>query len=147
MISKHDDLLGTLIHDVAHLLRLEIDRRVAVYNLTRTKWLAISVLRDRPGVSQSELAKRLELGAAATGKLIDRLADRGFVVRKADETDRRTNTLHLTVSAQELLANLETEAGNLRREILDGFSAEETSALQNGLLKLKDRLKSSGASR
>ena len=77
MLTKQSHLVGSLIHDVAHLLRHEIDRRVTPYNLTRTKWLALSMLRERPGVSQSEFAELLELGAAATGRLADRLVERG----------------------------------------------------------------------
>lgn len=144
MLTKKNDLLGTLIHDVAHLLRHEIDRRVGAYNLTRTKWLAISLLRDNPGGTQRELARRLELGAAATGRLVDRLVERGFVERRSDKTDRRAHRLHLTQAAQNLLIELETEAELLRRDLLEGFSAGQIDQIQEGLLKLKTRLQSLG---
>lgn len=145
MLNKKNDLLGTLIHDVARLLRYEIDRRVDAYNLTRTKWLAISLLRDSPGVTQSELAKQLELGGAATGSLIDRLVERGFVERCTDETDRRANRLYLKEAAQELLVNLEAEAALLREDLLHKFSDTEVRQVQDGLLKLKCRLQLLGA--
>ena len=140
MLTKQDDLVGSLIHDVAHLLRLEIDRRAAPYNLTRTKWLAISQLHEQPGITQSELAGRLELGAAATGKLVDRLVDRGFVERRADAADRRIKPLHLTDKATHLLRQLEIESGTLRRDLLGDLSPEEREKLRSGLLKLKTRL-------
>lgn len=140
MLTKQDDLVGSLIHDVAHLLRLEIDRRAAPYNLTRTKWLAISQLREQPGITQSELAGQMELGAAATGKLIDRLVDRGFVERRADRADRRVNPLHLTSKATLILQELEAEGEALRQDLLGDFSPEEREKLRSGLLKLKTRL-------
>ena len=140
MLTKQDDLVGSLIHDVAHLLRLEIDRRAAPYNLTRTKWLAISQVHEQPGITQSELAGRLELGAAATGKLVDRLGDRGVVESRADAADRRINPLHLTEKATHLLQQLEAESEALRQDLLGDFSPEEREKLRSGLLKLKTRL-------
>ena len=73
MITKHDDLLGTLIHDVAHLLRLDIDRRLKDHNLTRVKWLALGIIANQPHLTQRELAEKMELGNAAVGRLVDRL--------------------------------------------------------------------------
>ena len=143
MITKHDDLLGTLVHDVAHLLRLDIDRRVRDHNLTRVKWLALGIVAVRPGLTQAELAAELELGTAAVGRLVDRLADRGFIVRKADPQDRRAYRLMTTPEAAGLLKTLRATAAKLRREALEGLSDKEISTLNSGLKKLKENLQRS----
>ncbi len=140
MITKHDDLLGTLVHDVAHLLRLDIDRRVAPYNLTRTKWLALGIIHRNPGLTQAELASKLELGAAAVGRLVDRLEEREFVLRSQSPDDRRAYTLTLTPDALSLFHSLDEAASDLRSEILEGLSDREVSALNRGLNKLKSNL-------
>ena len=140
MITKHDDLLGTLIHDVAHLLRLDIDRRVAPHNLTRTKWLALGVIHHNPGLSQAVLASELELGAAAVGKLVDRLEDRGFVMRTSAPGDRRARTLSLTPIAEKLVTELDATTHELKEDVLDGLSEREVKLLNQGLNKLKKNL-------
>ena len=145
MLIRQDDLLGALINDVAHLLRLEIDRRASAYNLTRTKWLAISLLRNGPGITQSELAQHMELGAAATGRLVDRLVERGFVERRSDKTDRRANPLYLTSLARATLQDLEGEADALRRDVFAGLSEDEIVQLQKTLQHLKGGLQAIGA--
>lgn len=140
MITKHDDLLGTLIHDVAHLLRLEIDQRVESKNLTRTKWLALGIIDANPGLSQSELAIELELGAAAVGRLVDRLVARNFVERRSTESDRRAYQLYLTRDARKLITKLDGVATQLRKDLLRGLDDEDVSCLTNGLQQLKKNL-------
>ena len=140
MITKHDDLLGTLIHDVAHLLRLDIDRRVKAHNLTRIKWLALGVIHSRPGLTQAELASELELGAAAVGRLVDRLGGRNFVVRSPSLLDRRAHLLHLTPEAEKLVTELGAIADTLREDVLEGLSNRDISRLNTGLTRLKANL-------
>lgn len=145
MITKQDDLLGTLIHDVAHLLRLDIDRRLMDHNLTRVKWLALGILQKRGALTQSELSERLELGAASVGRLVDRLEERGFVTREQDPEDRRSYRLMLTKTAISLLEDLEGTSASLREDTLKSLTETEVSSLNSGLLKLKKNLKSRAA--
>jgi len=142
MITKHDDLLGTLIHDVAHRLRHEIDRRLKPHNLTRVKWLALGIIANSPDLTQAELSAELELGNAAVGRLVDRLEHRGFIIRKPDPDDRRAYRLSLTDTAKNLLDHLKDTAAELRNDVLDGFSASEVKALNKGLNRLDENLKS-----
>jgi DNA-binding MarR family transcriptional regulator len=145
MITKHDDLLGTLVHDVAHLLRHEIDRRLQPYNLTRAKWLALGIIANRPHLTQSELAVELELGNAAVGRLIDRLIGRGFIVREDNPDDRRAYRLVVTEEATELLKELEAIGSDLRSDLLAPFSEHNIKQLNSGLTKLKKQLKATSA--
>ena len=139
---KQDDLLGTLIHDVAHLLRLDIDRRLVEHNLTRVKWLALGILQKRGALTQSELSERMELGAPSVGRLVDRLEERGFVMREQDPDDRRSYRLVLMDTAMALLKELEGTSTSLREDTLHSLNDTEVSSLNSGLLKLKKNLRS-----
>lgn len=139
-MKYHDGLLGALVHDVAHLLRLEIDRSVKQQNLTRVKWLALQEIYNEPRLKQSELAEKLGLGPAAVGRLVDRLEKRGFVKRHSDPGDRRAFLLTITRTATELLFELEDTASQLQTELLEGLSARELSSLSGGLKKLEKNL-------
>ena len=140
MITKNDDLLGTLIHDVAHLLRTDIDRRLSPYNLTRVKWLALGIIKNNPDITQAELAQEMELGFATVGKLIDRLEERGFVERVPNPTDRRSNHLMLTQASRSLLTDLDSVAKEFRKTALSSLSSNEVKGLNKGLLKIKENL-------
>ena len=145
MITKTDDLLGTLIHDVAHLLRLDIDRRLDSHNLTRVKWLALGILHHKGPLTQAELASEMELGAATVGRLVDRLSDRKFVERRRVPEDRRAYRLFLTESALSLLKDLDGTGAELREATLRSLSQQEVRTLNAGLLKIKSNLQSYSA--
>ncbi|GHA93530.1 hypothetical protein GCM10009069_15760 [Algimonas arctica] len=141
MIGKDKDLLGSLIHDVAHLLRLDIDDRLKVHNLTRVKWLALGVIQDNPHISQSSLATNLELGNATVGRLVDRLVERGFVDRDNDPNDRRSYLLSLTPLAETTIDDLSDVPDALRDDALSGISQDDRTRLSGSLVEMKTNLK------
>lgn len=145
MIRKHDDLVGSLLHDVAHFIRLRIDRKLKNYGLTRVKWLALGVIQRTPSITQGMLARELELGDAATGRLVDRLVIRGFVSRHPDPKDRRVRQIVLTPKATKLLSKLQRVSTELRQEILDGIAEEELLAIGSALKKMKSNLRALGS--
>ena len=136
MIRKQDDLVGSMFHDIAHLTRLRIDTALKPYGLTRLKWLAIGIIADNEGFSQADLASRLELKGAATGKLVDRLVERELVERRSDISDRRVYRLFATQKSHALLLELEPMGETLRQ----GLDKEEIGALKHSLTIIKANL-------
>lgn len=140
MIGKHDNSLGALIHDVAHLLRTVIDREVAPYNLTRAKWLALGVLDRKEGLTQTELAEALELGNATVGKLLERLEERGFVTRKADDQDSRVKRIFINPAARPRIVELEAVAADVRSTALKKITKSQQKELVALLSTIKANL-------
>ncbi len=141
MIKKDNDLLGSLLHDVAHLIRLEIDSRLEKYNLTRVKWLALGIIQKKGGLTQADLAAELELGSAAVGRLVDRLVDRAFIERKPAPNDRRAYQLFLKPGVEALLVELEATGDSIREKALEGVSKQETEFVSTVLAKIRKNLK------
>lgn len=144
MLSKTDNTLGTVVHEVAHLLRTLIDRRVEPYNLTRAKWLALGVLDRREGITQTELAEYLELDKSTVGRLLDRLEERGFVVRRKDPEDRRVFRIYIAKTAHPVLSELEQVADDVRSLALSGMSGEDQGKLLELLDQVKKNLQTAG---
>ena len=140
MIGQDNNSLGVLLHDVAHLLRVTIDREVAPYNLTRAKWLALSVLNRKEGMTQTELAAELELGDATVGRLVERLEDRGFIERRPDLFDARVKRLFICEAAQPELFELEIVANDMRAEALRGLTKADQRLLVKYLKTIKKNL-------
>lgn len=140
MIRKQDDIVGSMFHDIAHLIRLRIDEMLRPYDLTRLKWLAIGIVSDNEGLTQAGLAARLELKSAATGKLVDRLVERGMVERRHDPSDRRAYRLFATPKANRLLTELEPLGQEIRETVLRGLGEKELATLQSDLEKIKSNL-------
>ncbi len=129
--------IGFLIADVARMMRSAFDRRVRRIGLTRSQWQVLSVLHWRPGLSQSELAEMLEVERATAGRLIDRLEQKGWVVRHRDPADRRTWRLHLTMEAEAVQA----EMGQIAAEMIDDAMAALRPGEREALTEMLDRVK------
>jgi MarR family transcriptional regulator for hemolysin len=140
MIGKDDNSLGALLHDVAHLLRVTIDRELTPYNLTRAKWLALGVLDRKEGLTQTELAAELELGDATVGRLVERLEERGFIERRPDKSDARVKRLYIQQVARPELDELEHVAASVRQKALRGLTKSNQSLLLQALSKMKSNL-------
>lgn len=140
-MTKPDPFLGTLVHEVAHMLRLDIDRRLKAHDLTRVQWLALQHIQSRPGLTQTELAREMKLGAATVGRLIDRLQARQMVQRMPCPGDRRALRLDITSKARSTLAHLDMLPGQLHEDLTGGMSDAEVSSLRQGLAKLRKHLR------
>ena len=140
MLRKGDDIVGTMLHDVAHRIRLKIDEALKPFDLTRVSWLAIGIVARQGRLSQSQLAEALELGSPSTGKLVDRLEERGLVERIRDPHDRRANLLTVTEAATRLLRDLEPVGDDLREDVLRNLTLEEREHLSKILLRIKERV-------
>ena len=78
-----------LIHDTARLIRRRFGLSIRDLELTQAKWRVLTTLLERPGISQSELAERLDIEKAPLGLALDWLEQAGWIERKADPADRR----------------------------------------------------------
>ncbi|MSP29925.1 MAG: MarR family transcriptional regulator [Acetobacteraceae bacterium] len=137
--QTHEDrrYIGYLISDVARLMRASFDRHVRQIGLTRAQWQVLSLLHRRPGASQTELAEMLEVERATAGRIIDRMARKNWVERRADATDRRINRLYLTAEAREVQA----EMGRIAEDMLDDAMASLDDREKNLLADMLERVK------
>lgn len=140
MTAPADTSFAYRMHDLTCLFRKHFDRRALRFGLTRAQWRALKAIRRDEGLSQSALADRLELEAIAVGRVVDRLQDAGFVVRRADPADRRRWRLHLTPKAHAVTDDMEVLAQELRGESLRDVDAQELEVFQRVLARIHDNL-------
>lgn len=128
-----------LVHDIARLIRKSVDIKVRTMGLTRSQWMILAYLQHYPGITQTELADILDMGKANLGELMDKLEDKGWVVRRAHPQDRRAKIVEMTEKAWpvvELMNRLGTE---LRQSNLSVLSPSEQNQLVDLLIKVKQR--------
>ena len=64
----------------------------------------LNLLSRSPGISQQELARRLEMHASRLVAVIDSLEERGLVTREPNPRDRRLYSLQLSSAGSDALA-------------------------------------------
>ncbi|GBQ04870.1 MarR family winged helix-turn-helix transcriptional regulator [Acidiphilium acidophilum] len=129
-----------LLHDVARLLRREIDRRARMHDMNRAQWVMLIRLARNPGLSQKDLAEIIEVEPMTVARLTDRLEARGLVERRADPRDRRIWRLHLTDEADPILQDIETHRGAVADFIAADLTPSMIDATTEGLIRMKTSL-------
>ena len=132
--------LGYQVADLHRLFGRVFDRRVAHLELTRVQWRALKHLGHAEGVTQVELADRLDMEPIALGRVIDRLQKAGFVERRADPADRRVWRLYLLPQSARVTGPVEAVAQALRKDATAGISTDELATALSVLDRVRDNL-------
>jgi DNA-binding MarR family transcriptional regulator len=131
---------GFLLHDIARLMRKRFDQRARSLNLTRAQWQVLVHLARHEGINQAGLAEILEIEPITLGRLIDRMADAGWVERRSDPTDRRVRRLYLTAKAEPVFKRMRALGDETRAEALAGLSQGERDQLTATLVNIRSNL-------
>jgi DNA-binding MarR family transcriptional regulator len=111
-----------------------LKKHVASYGLTPIQVLVIEALRDEEGVSAGELGRKLTLDSATLSGVLDRLAEKEWIIKETDSSDRRSLRIHLSDKAREIAFPLSEARQQANEEIMDDLSMEERIILKR-LLK------------
>lgn len=92
-------------------------------------------LADQP-LTSGQLASRLAITAQGAGKLVDQMADAGYVERRPDTIDRRTKWVTLTARGRAALSAAREIHQAIERELAAEVGAESVASLRDVLLHL-----------
>ena len=73
-------------------------------------------------MQQKELARTMGIEGPSLVRLLDNLSEKKLIERRADPSDRRSKTIHLTAQAQPLLEELDQYAREVRSELFAEIS-------------------------
>ena len=132
-----------VLYDVARLYRRDFHRHTRAHGTTRAQWQVLATLARNEGIRQINLADLLDIEPITLVRLLDRLEETGLVERRADPTDRRARTLHLTDAAAPVIAQIRDVGLQCRAVGLTGLSKDE----QGQLLALLQRIRMNFAER
>ena len=108
--------------------------------LTPEQFLLIDLLWNQGPMSQQQMADLMQKDKNSITKLVDALEKKGLVVRKKDETDRRSNLLVLTSEADGLKMDAKEKGISILDSILEGISEEELKSFLDTLAKLTNNM-------
>jgi len=113
--------------------------RLRVLDLAPSDAGILRLLRVASGLSQQELAARLNIHPSRLVAILDNLEKRGFVERRANPEDRRLYSLHLAEAGGESLERIGRVAREHQDALLAALSKEERDQLANLLLRIADQ--------
>jgi len=97
---------------------------------------ALILIEANPGISQSAIAGALRFDRSTLVQIIDRLEERGFVVREVSAHDRRSHALKLTPEGAAALAGLKRLTATHEDHMTRMLSADEKKQLIDLLARI-----------
>lgn len=109
-----------------------------VLGMTALQFIALTNLRHREGLSQSDLAAALMVDANRTVLLLNEFEGRGWALRRRDPADRRRHIVEITPEGLSALEHAEDALETTESEVLSRLSAKERTQLRDLLDKALD---------
>lgn len=125
------------IHEISRLISTYFDAAVAEHDITRAQWSAIMHVSQNPGATQTELAGLMQMGRAATGKMLDRLEQKSWIERRPDERDSRLRRVYPHKDADTLFAFMPEAARHLYDDFYAGMPDNQVEDLYDLLMKMR----------
>jgi DNA-binding MarR family transcriptional regulator len=117
-------------------LRRSAERDFDSARLTESQSELLWLVARQPGISVSAAAAELGLVANTASTLVSKLVGKGFLVRTADETDRRVGQLRLAGAAQQIVDTSRAARRAMLADVLDELGEDQIEALTRGLAVL-----------
>ncbi|MCK5312894.1 MAG: MarR family transcriptional regulator [Desulfobacteraceae bacterium] len=103
----------------------DFKKRLVPYNLTNLQHLTLEGLWYKQGITAGELGKMLILDKATLSGVIERMVQAGWIIKKPDPNDARSQLISTTKKANDLKKVLLEERQAANHELLQNFSIEE----------------------
>ncbi|MFZ5693134.1 MAG: MarR family winged helix-turn-helix transcriptional regulator [Pseudomonadota bacterium] len=105
--------------------------------ISLNNWKIMRVIGFFGPLSATGLGSRTSLDPDKITRAVDVLVQRGYVIRKDDEADRRRVVLTLSAKGRRVHDRIEMVAGTMEAEFLSVLTTQETKVLRSALTKLE----------
>lgn len=141
MLEDLNDVLrfSFLLHDVSRVRRVVADRMLKPMGVTRSQWWLLAHLSRRDGMTQTALARDLDVSRVAVGELITNLEEAGLLERRADAADARTRRVYLTKQGGTVIWNIREKMEAVERDALQSIEDADLEATIRTLRTIKRR--------
>jgi DNA-binding MarR family transcriptional regulator len=133
-VVHYSDCIVFLLAKAYQKAHGRLKKRMADYGLTPIQVLVLEALRDEEGVSAGDLGSKLVLDSATLSGVLERLTEKGWVVKETDETDRRSLRVYLSEKTKQLAEPIGEQRQKANDDVMESLSIEERVLLKR-LLK------------
>lgn len=134
------DALGLLVKKTQSLLNQAMDRELRPLGLTVTQFACLRALGEIPGLSGSDLARRMFVSRQSMNGVVTGLEKRGLVVRSATPGVHRDRGATLTSTAADLLTAAEEAVAHVVTTMTRGVPQEDLRATLRVLTSVSGNL-------
>ncbi len=138
--STEPETLDFLLAQVCHLHYSRVHALVGTIGLHRGQPPVLHALWEQEGLTHTDLAQRLRVTPATITKMLQRMENAGFVVRRPDAEDQRVSRVYLTGAGRAIQTEVEAVWQTMEQETFAGFTPEECVLLRRFLFHIRENL-------
>jgi DNA-binding MarR family transcriptional regulator len=124
-----DGILGFHIRLAHGAVYRHFNETFGAIGLTQKQTSVLWLVSDRPGISQADIARLLQIDRATMMAITNSLTDRDLLQRRASPVDRRRQMLHLTTAGSAALADARAAVAAHEVWLKARFTPEEVDQL------------------
>jgi DNA-binding MarR family transcriptional regulator len=133
-MTQYEDCIIFLLAKAYQKAHGNFKQHLIPYGITPVQHLILEALWVEEGLTASEIGKRLVLDNATLSGTLDRMSEKGWVLKATDDKDKRFIRIYLTDKAKKLKPSILAEREKSNEEILESLNLEEKVLLKR-LLK------------
>ena len=108
----------------------------AGFDLTPVQYAALAAIKINAGIDQATLAGLIAYDRTTITGVVDRLVQKGLLIRRASKHDRRARELQITEEGHRTLKRITPAVESAQRIILRGLTDKESEQLMRLLRKV-----------
>lgn len=112
------------------------EERMAPYSLRKAEFSTLSLLKANPNITQKRLSAAVHVSPPNLAIMLDKLEERGLVLRQRNPLDKRSQTLVLTQAGDALCEQAERTTAELEAQATSMLSDKERAQLLGLLQKI-----------
>lgn len=117
-----------------------LNKGLSDYGITPEQYVVISKLAEEEGISQKQLAQKLDKDVNTVKAILDKLMQHNYVLRQRNQDDKRAFALYLTESAREKLPCLRKVDEDCMQIVYGSQQEEQLNKLASELRQLRKNI-------
>jgi DNA-binding MarR family transcriptional regulator len=139
VVNQPPHRCGALLDHLTRRMRLRSESVLAPLGLRPRHLLVLTVLRDRRGSTQQDLATTLEMDSTNIVGLLNHLETKNLIERRRSPADRRRHVVELTDVGVKLLVKAECALAAVEDEVLSALDRVQRETLYSLLQQATNR--------
>ncbi|RBP95916.1 DNA-binding MarR family transcriptional regulator [Cytobacillus firmus] len=137
MKTRFNDYISIKIHQIDLTLTSYIKDKLAHLNIAPEQNLILMLLWEEDGLSQNEIARRLDKDKSNITRMLSSLEKKGFIKKSMNKEDSRSLNVYLTENGKNLSEHVYPITEEFHSIVTSGIAKEELRIVEDVLTKMR----------
>jgi len=140
MHDENKEMLGRLLSGVCRIHATKADHFLDQLGIFRGQAFLLKILSKQDGLTHSEIADIMEISPAAATKIIKRMEQHKYILRKPDKNDERVSRVYIQETGIAIINHIDHSFEQLNQTMFEGFTDEDLRKFNDLLTLIRQNL-------